>query len=199
MMLVVHPSLPVKDLKEFIAHAKANPRGLDYASSGAGTSTHLAAEMFNAMAGVKLVHVPFKGNADVYNALLGGHIKVHFSLVPSAINHVRAGKLRAIAIASAKRLPYLPDLPTIAELSFPAYEISSWQGMLAPAGTPRDVIARINGELLALLKTPAMQKRMATDGADAVGSTPEEFSKRVRDEVAKWSKVAKEAGLAVKK
>ena len=135
MMLVVHPSLPVTNLKEFIAHAKANPKGLDYASSGPGTSTHLAGEMFKSMAGVNLVHVPFKGNAEVYNSLLGGHIKVHFSLVPSAIVHVRAGKLRAIAVASEKRLPYLPDLPTIAESGFPAYEISSWQGVLAPAGT----------------------------------------------------------------
>src|SRR5262245_48694305 len=120
MMLVVHPSLPVNNIQEFIAFAKSNPKGLDYASSGPGTSTHLAAEMFNTMAGVKLVHVPFKGNAEVFNALLGGHIKVHFSLVPSAIQQVRAGKLRAIAVASDKRLPYLPDLPTIAESGFPA-------------------------------------------------------------------------------
>jgi tripartite-type tricarboxylate transporter receptor subunit TctC len=195
MMLVVHPSLPVTNLKDFIAHAKASPKGLDYASSGPGTSTHLAAEMFRSMAGVDLVHVPFKGNADVYNALLGGHIKVHFSLVPSAINHVRAGKLRAIAVASDKRLPYLPDLPTIAESGFPAYEISSWQGMLAPAGTPKEVIGKINGELLELLKTPAMRQRMATEGADPVGSTPEEFAKRVAGEVAKWTKVARDAGL----
>jgi tripartite-type tricarboxylate transporter receptor subunit TctC len=196
MMLVVHPSLPATNLKEFIALAKASPRGLDYASSGPGTSTHLAAEMFKSMAGVPLVHVPFKGNADVYNALLGGHIKVHFSLVPSAINHVRSGKLRAIAIASDKRLPYLPNLPTIAESGFPAYEISSWQGMLAPAGTPTNVIAKINGELLALLKTPAMRERMSREGADPVGSTPEAFAKRVASEVAKWSKVARDAGLS---
>jgi tripartite-type tricarboxylate transporter receptor subunit TctC len=195
MMLVVHPSLPVTNIKEFIAYAKANPKGLDYASSGPGTSTHLAAEMFRTMAGVKLVHVPFKGNADVYNALLGGHIKVHFSLVPSAIAHVRAGKLRAIAVASEKRLPYLPALPTIAESGFPAYEISSWQGVLAPGGTPNDVIAKISAELLALLKTPAMRERMAREGADPVGSTPEEFTGRVATEVAKWSKVASDAGL----
>jgi len=199
MMLVVHPSLPANNLKEFIALAKSNPKGLDYASSGPGTSTHLAGEMFKSMAGVNLVHVPFKGNADVYNALLGGHIKAHFSLVPSAINHVRAGKLRAIAIASDKRLPYLPGLPTIAESGFPAYEISSWQGMLAPAGTPRDVVAKINGELRALLQTPAMRKRMQAEGADAVGSTPEEFAARVASEVAKWTKVARDSGLATTK
>jgi tripartite-type tricarboxylate transporter receptor subunit TctC len=198
MMLVVHPSLPVKNLKEFVALAKASPKGLDYASSGPGTSTHLAAEMFKSMAGVNLVHVPFKGNADVYNALLGGHIKVHFSLVPSAINHVRAGKLRPIAIASGKRLSYLPGLPTIAESGFPDYEISSWQGMLAPGGTPRNVVGKINGELLALLKTPAMRQRMEREGADPVGSSPEDFAKRVKSEVLKWSKVAKDAGLTKK-
>jgi tripartite-type tricarboxylate transporter receptor subunit TctC len=198
MMLVVHPSLPVKNLKEFIALAKSSPKGLDYASSGPGTSTHLAAEMFKSMAKVNLVHVPFKGNADVYNALLGGHIKVHFSLVPSAINHVRAGKLRPIAIASSKRLSYLPGLPTIAESGFPDYEISSWQGMLAPGGTPRNVIGKINGELLALLKTPAMRQRMEREGADPVGSSPEDFAKRVKSEVLKWSKVAKDAGLTKK-
>ena len=196
MMLVVHPSLPVNNIKEFIAYAKASTKGLDYASSGPGTSTHLAAEMFNTMAGVKLVHVPFKGNAEVYNALLGGHIKVHFSLVPSAIAQVRAGKLRAIAVASEKRLPYLPDLPTIAESGFPAYEISSWQGMLAPAGTPRGVIGKVHNEVLALLKTPAMRQRMETEGADPVGSAPDDFARRVASEIAKWAKVARESGLA---
>ena len=119
MMLVVHPSLPVKNLQEFIALAKSSAGGLDYASSGPGTSTHLAAEMFNTMANVRLVHVPYKGNAEVFNALLGGHIKVHFSLVPSAIAHVRAGKLRVLAVTSEKRLPYLPDVPTVAESGFP--------------------------------------------------------------------------------
>jgi tripartite-type tricarboxylate transporter receptor subunit TctC len=196
MMLLVHPSVPAKNLKEFIALAKSNPKGLDYASSGPGTSTHLAAEMFNTQAGIRLVHVPYKGNAEVYNALLGGHIKVHFSLVPSGIAHVRAGKLRVLAVTTEKRLPYLPDVPTIAESGFPTYEISSWQGVLAPAGTPPTVIAKINGELVELLKTPAMRERMAREGADPVGSTPQQFAQRVASEVDKWAKVAKAAGLA---
>jgi len=196
MMLLVHPSVPAKDLAEFIALAKSSPAGLDYASSGPGTSTHLAAEMFNTMAGVRLVHVPYKGNAEVFNALLGGHIKVHFSLVPSGIAHVRAGTLRALAVTTEQRLPYLPDVPTVAESGFPAYEISSWQGVFAPAATRPDVVAKINSELLALLKTPAMRERMAREGADPVGSTPQQFSQRVASEVEKWSKVAKAAGLA---
>jgi len=196
MMLLVHPSLPAKNLQEFIALAKSSAGGLDYASSGPGTSTHLAAEMFNTMAGVRLVHVPYKGNAEVYNALLGGHIKVHFSLVPSGIAHVRAGKLRVLAVTSEKRLPYLPDVPTIAESGFPTYEISSWQGMLAPAGTRPKVIAKINGEVIELLKTPAMRERMAREGADAVGSSPQQFGQRLKSEVDKWARVAKAAGLA---
>ena len=196
MMRLVHPSVPAKDLAEFIALAKSSPAGLDYASSGPGTSTHLAAEMFNTMAGVRLVHVPYKGNAEVFNALLGGHIKVHFSLVPSGIAHVRAGKLRVLAVTTEKRLPYLPDVPTIAESGFPAYEISSWQGVFAPAGTRSEVVSKINSELIGLLKTPAMRERMAREGADPVGSTPQQFSQRVASEVEKWSKVAKAAGLA---
>jgi tripartite-type tricarboxylate transporter receptor subunit TctC len=184
MMLVVHPSLPVKNLQEFIALAKSNAGGLDYASSGPG------------MANVRLVHVPYKGNAEVFNALLGGHIKVHFSLVPSGIPHVRAGKLRVLAVTSEKRLPYLPDVPTIAESGFPTYEISSWQGMLAPAGTRPDIIAKINNEMVALLKTPAMRERMAREGADPIGSSPQQFGERVKSEVDKWARVAKAAGLA---
>ncbi len=195
MMLVVHPSIPAKSLKELIALAKATPGGLDYATSGPGTSTHLAAEMFNMMAGVRLVHVPYKGNAEVFNALLGGHIKIHFSLVPSGIAHVRAGTLRVLAVTGEKRLPYLPDVPTIAESGFPGYEISSWQGVFAPAGTRPDIVGKINGELIDLLKTPAMRERMAKEGADPVGSTPPQFAARVASEVDKWSKVAKAAGL----
>jgi tripartite-type tricarboxylate transporter receptor subunit TctC len=196
MMLVVHPSVPAKTLAEFVALAKADPKGMDYASSGPGTSTHLAAEMFNTMASTRLIHVPFKGNAEVYNALLGGHIKVHFSLVPSGIEQVRAGKLRVLAVSTERRLPYLPDVPTVAESGYPGYEITSWQGVFAPAGTPRDVIAKINGELSELLKTPAMRQRMATEGADPVGSTPDEFARRVASEIIKWAKVARASGLA---
>jgi tripartite-type tricarboxylate transporter receptor subunit TctC len=197
MMLVVHPSVPANTITDFIALAKKNPVGLDYASSGPGTSTHLAAEMFNTMAGTRLVHVPFKGNAEVFNALLGGHIKVHFSLVPSAIAHVRAGKLRVLAVTSEKRLPYLPDVPTIAESGFPTYEISSWQGVFAPGGTPPDVVAKVNGELVRMLKEPSVRERMAKEGADPIGSSPQQFSQRVASEIDKWSKVAKAAGLAV--
>jgi tripartite-type tricarboxylate transporter receptor subunit TctC len=195
LMLVVHPSVPATNLKEFIAYAKASQTGLDYASSGAGTSTHLAGEMFRVMTGTNLVHVPFKGNAEVMNALLGGHIKIYFSLVPTVLQHVKSGTLRAIAVTTEKRLPYLPDVPTIAELGFPGYEINSWQAMFAPAGTRKDIVGKISGEVSRMLNTPEVRQRISQEGGDPVGSTPEEFSDRLASEFAKWSKVVKAAGL----
>ena len=173
-----------------------SPSAWTIASSGAGTSTHLAAEMFKSMAGGNLVHVPFKGNAEVMNALLGGHIKIYFSLVPTVLQHIKDGTLRALAVTTDKRLPYLPDVPTIAESGFPGYEMNSWQAVFAPAGTPKDVIAKINGEIVRMLNTPEVRERMSHEGADPVGSTPEEFSKRVASEMAKWSKVVKDIGMA---
>ena len=198
LMLVVHPTLPVTNLKEFIAYTKAQPNGLDYASSGAGTSPHLAAEMFKAMSGANLVHVPFKGNAEVLNALLGGHVKEHFGLTASTLQHVRTGALRVIAATTEKRIPSLPEVPTIAELGYPEFEISTWQAMFAPAGTPKDIVAKINAETTKMLAEPAVRERINKEGADPVGSSPEQFDKRIRAEIAKWEKVAKAAGLAPK-
>ncbi|MFL5106482.1 MAG: tripartite tricarboxylate transporter substrate binding protein [Xanthobacteraceae bacterium] len=197
LVLVVHASVPATTLREFIALAKAEPGRLDYVSSGAGTSTHLAAEMFNAAAGVKLVQVPFKGNAEGMNALLGGHVKVYFAQVPAVLQHVRAGTLRALAVTTEARLASLPDVPTIAELGFPGYEISSWQGMFAPAGTPKDVVAKISAEAVAMINTPEVRQRIAHEGADPVGSTPEQFTARVNAEIAKWGKVIREAGIGM--
>jgi tripartite-type tricarboxylate transporter receptor subunit TctC len=195
LMLVVLPSIPAKNLAEFIALAKANPRGLEYASSGVGTSTHLAAEMFKSMAGVDLVHVPFKGNAEAMNALLGGHVKTYFALAPAVLEHVKAGALRVLAVTTEQRLPYLPDVPTFAESGFSGYEISSWQGVFAPAGTPNDIVAKIGTELVRMVNAPDVRARMSREGADPVGSTPEQFAARMKSEVAKWSKVAKDAGM----
>jgi tripartite-type tricarboxylate transporter receptor subunit TctC len=196
LMLVVHPSVPATTLPELIALAKAKPGGLDYASAGIGTSPHLAAEMFKSMAGVDLVHVPFKGNAEANNALLGGHVKIYFALVPAVLQHVKAGTLRALAVTTEQRLPYLPEVPTIAELGFPGYEISSWQGVFAPAGTPNEIVTKINGELVRMVNAPEIRTRISREGAEPVGSTPDQFAARVRSEIAKWSKVSKDAGLA---
>jgi tripartite-type tricarboxylate transporter receptor subunit TctC len=196
LILVVHPSLPATNLKEFIAMAKSKAGGWDYASSGVGTSPHLAAEMFKSMAGVDMVHVPYKGNAEAMNAFLGGHIKIYFALVPAVLQHVKAGSLRAIAVTTEQRLPYLPDVPTIAESGFPGYEISSWQGVFAPGGTPRDVVGKINGEVVRLLSVPEVRARISLEGADPVGSSSEAFAERVKSEIAKWTKVARSAGIA---
>jgi tripartite-type tricarboxylate transporter receptor subunit TctC len=195
LMLVVHPSVPASNLEEFIALARANPGGWHYASSGTGTSPHLAAEMFKSGAGIDLVHVPYKGNADAMNAMLGGHVKVYFALVPAALQHVKAGALRPLAVTAETRLPYLPDLPTIAERGFPGYEISSWQGAFAPAGTPNETVAKISGELARMLDAPEVRTRISREGADPVGSTPEAFAARVKSEIAKWSKVIKASGI----
>jgi len=195
LILVVHPSLPATNLAEFVAMAKAKPGGWDFASSGVGTSPHLAAEMFKHMAGIDLVHLPFKGNAEAMNAFLGGHVKIYFALAPAVLQHVKAGTLRAIAVTTERRLPYLPDVPTIAEQGYPGYEISSWQAMFAPAGTPKDVVAKINGELVRMLHMPEVAARISHEGADPVGSSPDAFAERVKSEIAKWSKVIKDAGI----
>ena len=195
LVLVVHASVPATNLQEFIALAKSKPGGWDYASSGTGTSPHLAAEMFKSMAGIELVHVPFKGNAEAMNSLMGGHVKIYFALVPAVLQHIKTGALRAIAVTTEERLPYLPDVPTIAELGFPGYEISSWQGVFAPAGTPKDVIGKINGELVRMLNVPEIRRRILQEGADPVGSTPDAFATRVKNEITKWTKVIKASGI----
>ena len=156
-MLVVHASLPVTNLKEFIAFARAKPGALDYASAGVGTSPHLAGEMFKTMAGIDLVHVPYKGNAEVANAIIGGHVKVYFSLVPASLQHVRNGTLRVLAVTTAQRLPYLPDVPTIAELGFPDYEITSWQGDVRTGRHAQGVVGKD-------------QRRSGADAQDARGA-----------------------------
>jgi tripartite-type tricarboxylate transporter receptor subunit TctC len=191
LVLVVHASVPATNLQEFIALAKSKPGGWDYASSGTGTSPHLAAEMFKSMAGIELVHVPFKGNAEA----MGGHVKIYFALVPAVLQHIKTGALRAIAVTTEERLPYLPDVPTIAELGFPGYEISSWQGVFAPAGTPKDVVGKINGELVRMLNVPEIRRRISQEGADPVGSTPDAFATRVKNEITKWTKVIKTSGI----
>jgi len=194
LMVLVHPSLNVSTLKELIDLAKAKPGTLNYASSGHGTSPHLAAEMFNSMLGLDLTHIPYKGNAEASAALLSGQVPIHIGLVPPFIGHVRAGALKVLAVTTEKRLDTLPDTPTVAELGYPDYEISSWQGLFAPAGTPKDVVAKLNAEVVRILNLPEIRDGIIKQGATPAAGTPEAFADKVQSEIAKWKKVIEVSG-----
>jgi tripartite-type tricarboxylate transporter receptor subunit TctC len=196
-VLEVNPSVPVKTVKELIALAKSRPGKLTYASSGSGTSIHLSAELFKTMADVDMLHIPYKGSGPAVTDLIGGQVNLMFDNLPSSISQIKAGKLRAIAVTTLKRSPALPDVPTIAESGLPGYDASSWFGMHAPAGTPKDIIMKIHGVVTKSLHTPEMTERLATQGAQAVGNTPEEFTEFLRAEIAKWAKVVKASGARV--
>ena len=194
LIIVVHPSLPVKNVKELVALARAKPGSITFASSGSGTSPHLAGEMLKAVAKIDLVHVPYKGSAMGANALLGGHVMMNIGLLPAVLPQMQAKRVRAIAATSAKRIPSLPDLPTVAESGYPDYEISSWQGVWAPAGISQDVLAKLHREMVRIVKLPDVNERITSEGAVPVASSPAEFSAFVRREIAKWAKVVKESG-----
>ena len=193
-LLVANPAKPYKNVKELIAHAKANPGKVNFGSSGSGSSIHLSGELFKSMAKVDMVHVPYKGSAPAVTDLLGGQIDVMFDNMPSAIQHVRNGRLRPLAVTTAKRSPELPDVPTVAEAGVPGYEATSWFGMFAPAATPAPVVARLNGALVKVLADPEVKKKLAEQGAEPYSEKPEQFAEFIRKETAKWSKVVKESG-----
>ncbi len=193
-VLVVHPSLHASTVKELIALARAHPGGINFASSGHGTPAHLAGELFNSMAGVKLVHVPYKGAAPALADLLGGQVQLMFSTMPPALPHVKDGKLRALAVTSAKRSPAAPDLPTVDEIALPGFEANTWHGVVVPAGTPSDIVGRLNRDIVAILHQPDVVERLSAQGAEPVGSTPEEFAAYIRSETVKWAKVVRESG-----
>jgi tripartite-type tricarboxylate transporter receptor subunit TctC len=194
-VLVVHPSLPVHSVAELIAYAKTRPGELNYGSAGIGTVGHLAGELLASSAGLNLTHVPYRGTGPAMTDLLGGHIQMSFSPVPSAYGHVAAGSLRALAVTSAMRSSLLPDLPTIAEAGLPGYEAALRYGLVAPAGTPPAIIARLNKELHAALASPEVLKQLANDGAEALPSAPEEYAADIDREAATWSKVVTALGL----
>lgn len=196
-VLVVHPSVPVNSVAELIAYAKANPGKLNFASSGSGTSIHLAGELFKVMAGVQMTHVPYKGSAPAVQDLLGGQVQLMFDNLPSSLPHIKAGKLRALAVTSAQRAPALPDVPTVAEAVLPGFEASSWFGVLAPAGTPAAIVAKLNAEIAKWLASPEAKEKLLSQGANAAGGPPEDFAKHIASETAKWAKVVKESGAKV--
>ena len=193
-VLLVHPSLRAASVGDLIALAKARPGEINFASSGYGTPAHLAGELFNSMARVKLVHVPYKGAAPALADLLGGQVQLMFSTMPPALPHVKDGKLRALAVTSAKRSPATPELPTVDEIALPGFEANTWHGVVVPAGTPAAIVARLNREIVAILHLPDVVERFSSQGAEALGSTPEEFAAYIRSETVKWAKVVRDSG-----
>ena len=196
-LLVLHPSVPVKSVKELIALAKARPGQIAYASAGHGTASHLAGELFKSMAKVDMVHVPYKGNVPALTDLIAGQTSLLFATMPTALPHVQSGRLKALAVASTARSPAAPQLPTIAEAALPGYAVTNWIGFFAPAGTPRDVVTRLNAEVVRTMQAPEIQKRLATEGAKFSPWTPDQFAAFVKAEMTKWAKVVKEAGIRV--
>jgi tripartite-type tricarboxylate transporter receptor subunit TctC len=196
-VLVVNPALPVNNVQELIAYAKANPGKLNFASSGNGTSIHLSGELFKSLTGVQMTHVPYKGSALALTDLVGGQVQLMFDNLPSSLQFIKAGKLKALAVTSTTRAAALPDVPTMVEAGVPGFEASAWFGILAPAGTPRDVITRTNAEIVKWLASPDAREKLSAQGAIAAGGTPEDFARHIAAETAKWAKVVKESGAKI--
>ena len=196
-VLVVNPSVPAGDVKGFIAYARANPGKLNFGSGSTGSAGHLAGELFNAQAGVKMTHVPYKGAAPAMQDLLGGRIELMFDNLASSLAQVKAGKVRALAVTTARRSGLAPDLPTIAESGLPEFDISTWFGVFAPAGVPRDVVDRLHAEFTRALAAPDVREKMLALGAEPVGNRPEEFAAYIRREAEKYARVIKASGAKV--
>ncbi len=194
-ILVVHPSTRARTVKEVIALAKAKPGAFNFASAGVGSSSHLAGELFRILAGADIVHVPYKGAGPAMVDVLSGQVQLYFATMPAAMPHVKTGKLAPVAVTSARRSQALPDLPTIAESGVPAYEASTWYGVLAPAHTPSAVVARLHGDIAKILADAALHARLADQGFDPVGNSPEEFGAYIKSEILKWGKVIRDAGI----
>jgi tripartite-type tricarboxylate transporter receptor subunit TctC len=193
-VLVLHPSVPVRSVKELIALAKAKPGALNYASAGSGSATHLSGVLFGSMAGVNIVHVPYKGGAPALNDVLGGHVSFMFANLAPTVPHLKSGRLRALAVTSAKRTSAMPELPTMAEAGLRGYEATAWFALLAPAKTPAAVIGKLNAEAVSILQLPDVKERLASQGADTMPGSPAELDRYIRAEIPKWTKVIRESG-----
>ena len=196
-LLVVNPDVPAKNVKELIALMKANPSKYTFASSGNGTSHHLSGELFKSMAGVDMQHIPYKGSPAALQDVVSGQVTMTFDNITTAWPLAKAGKLRALAVTTAKRSPIAPDVPTLAEAGLAGYEIGSWQGVFAPAGTPVDVVKRLNTEIVKIINMPDVREKLVGLGAEPVGNTPDEFAAVVKGEVVKWAAVVKQSGARV--
>ncbi|HTP94764.1 MAG TPA: tripartite tricarboxylate transporter substrate binding protein [Burkholderiales bacterium] len=193
-VMSVHPSLPVTNVREFVAFAKSRPGQLNFASAGNGTPNHLSGEMFKSLTGVRMQHIPYKGSAPAVAEVIGGQVPLVFENVAVVVPHIKAGRLRALAITSAKRSALLPEVPTIAESGFPGFEAIGWFGVMVPATTPREIVVRLNGEIVRVLGLPDVRRRVEGLGAEVVSTTPEAFDQFNRAQVIKWAKVVKDSG-----
>ncbi len=196
-VLAVHPSVPVKTVKEFIAYAKKRPGELHYSSAGNGSQPHLTAELFKSRTGINIVHVPYKGAPPAMTDLLAGHVALTFATSPSAVPHVKSGKLRALAVSTAKRIAALPDVPTIDEAGVPGFEASGANGLVGPAGIPAPIVEKLNAAVVRIVKEPAMSKFLSEQGADPFTTTPAEYAAYIKSEVAKWAKAVKDSGARI--
>ncbi len=196
-ILIVHPSLPVKNVRDLLALARARPGELTFGSGSNGSTAHLSGELLATLAGVKLLHVPFKGAPAAVLGVITGEVSMAIPNLPPALPHVRSGKLKALGVSTPKRSPAVPELPTIAESGLPGYAATAWYGVLAPAGTPREIILKLNTEIVKILRTDEMKKRIASDGGEVIGSTPEEFTAVMKTDIAKWAGVVQASGARV--
>src|SRR5262249_9868069 len=194
-VVLVHPSVPARNVKELIALARARPGALAYGSGGTGNSTHLTGELFNSMAGTKMLHVPYKGSGPALIGLIGGQVHVTFSNLTAALPHVRAARVRALAVTGPRRSPQLPELPTVSESGLPGYVATNYFGMFAPAGTASAIIAKLNAEIAKAMHAPDVQATLASEGSEPATSSPEEFGAFIRSEISRWATVVKTAGL----
>jgi tripartite-type tricarboxylate transporter receptor subunit TctC len=195
LMVVVHPSSSIRSVQDLVAAAKANPGRLNYASGGLGSANHVAGELFKTMAGVQITHVPYKGGGPAMSDLIGGHVDLLFGTITLTHDLVKSGRIRALATTGSRRSSAAPDLPTVDEAGLPGYVVDAWYGVMAPAGTPRPIVARLGAELAKIAQTAEVRDALRAQGAESVGSSPEEFARYVRAEVDKWAKTVKAQGL----
>jgi tripartite-type tricarboxylate transporter receptor subunit TctC len=195
LIVVVHPSVPATNIKELIALARAKPGTLNYASGGAGTANHIAGELFKYMTGTDIVHVPYKGGGPALADVVGGQVQLLFNTMTSTVGFMNSGKLRALAVTGKRRSPGVPNLPTVAEAGVPGYDVGAWFGIVVPRGTQRAIVNKLNSEIVRITRLPEAREQFAAQGAEAIGSTPEEFAQHLRVEIDKWAKVAKAAKM----
>ena len=195
LIVVVHPSVPANNIKELIALAKAKPGTLNYASGGAGTANHIAGELFKYMTNTDIVHIPYKGGGPALADVVGGQVQLLFNTMTSTVGFMNSGKLRALAVTGKQRSPGVPNLPTVAEAGVPGFDVGAWFGIVVPKGTPRPIVNKLNAEIVRIARLPEAREQFVAQGAEAVGSTPEEFGKHLRIEIDKWAKVAKAAKM----